>query len=135
MIVAKQLAQFLIGPLAMAVAVALSLWVLLGLLHIGQPAAYTVPEPVALPASTPEPEPRGSGTAGPSLVPSDSRRLVTPALRDALANKGYLVDPAAPDGSDNALTALGAFQDNEALPVQPKCDRQCRIALGLPGAE
>lgn len=135
MIVAKQLAQFLIGPLAMAVAVALGLWVLLGLLHIGPPAAYPVPEPVPLPASIPEPEPRGSGTAGPSLVPSDSWRFVTPELRDALAKKGYWVGPAAADGSDNALTTLGAFQDNEGLPVQPKCDQQCRIALGLPEAE
>jgi hypothetical protein len=56
-------------------------------------------------------------------------------MRDALAKKGYWAGPAAADGSDNALTALEAFQDNEALPVQPKCDQQCRIALGLPEAE
>jgi hypothetical protein len=56
-------------------------------------------------------------------------------MRDALARKGYWAGPAGADGGDNMLTALEAFQDNAALPVQPKCDQQCQTALGLPGPE
>jgi hypothetical protein len=33
----------------------------------------------------------------------------------------------------DTLVGLEAFQDSNALPVQPKCDQQCWTALGLPG--
>jgi hypothetical protein len=54
---------------------------------------------------------------------------------DALIAKGYPVGPGGANGTfnDDTLTALMAFQDANALPVQAECDQQCWTALGLPG--
>jgi hypothetical protein len=52
-------------------------------------------------------------------------------MQRALIRKGYLIIPTDAHGHDNTLTALEAFQDDSALPVQPKCDQQCWTALGL----
>jgi Putative peptidoglycan binding domain len=70
------------------------------------------------------------------LVAGDSGPLVT-QLQGALIEKGYWVGPAGADGKFDAgtLTALGAFQDNNALPMQPGCDQQGWTSLGLSGPE
>ena len=52
-------------------------------------------------------------------------------MQRALIRKGYSIGPADAHGHDDTLTALEAFQDDSALPVQPKCDQQCWTALGL----
>jgi peptidoglycan hydrolase-like protein with peptidoglycan-binding domain len=55
-------------------------------------------------------------------------------MQSALINKGFSVGSTGADGNFNedTLTGLEAFQDNNALPVQPLCDQQCWTALGLP---
>jgi len=70
------------------------------------------------------------------LGAGDSGLLVT-QLQGALIKRGYSIGLAGGDGSfdDDTLTALAAFQDNNALPVQPTCDQQCWIMLGLPHPE
>jgi peptidoglycan hydrolase-like protein with peptidoglycan-binding domain len=67
--------------------------------------------------------PLGAGDSGP---------LVT-RLQGALIKDGYSVGLAGADGNlnDDTLAALAAFQDNNALPVQPSCDQQCWTRLGL----
>lgn len=62
----------------------------------------------------------------------DSGPLVT-QLQGALIKNGYSAGLAGADGklNDDTLAALEAFQDNNALPVQPSCDQQCWTALGL----
>jgi peptidoglycan hydrolase-like protein with peptidoglycan-binding domain len=77
---------------------------------------------------------RRLGMAGLPLVPGDTGPLVT-QMQGALVAKGFSVGPSGPTGTfdDDTLTALEAFQDNNALPVQPKCDQQCWTALGLAG--
>ena len=62
----------------------------------------------------------------------DSGPLVT-QLQGALIKNGYSVGLAGADGTlnDDTLAALGVFQDNNALPVQPSCDQQCWTTLGL----
>ena len=52
-------------------------------------------------------------------------------MQRALIKKGYSIHPTGPHGQDDTLTALEAFQDDSALPVQSKCDQQCWTALGL----
>ena len=66
----------------------------------------------------------------------DSGALVT-QMQGALIEKGYWVGPAGADGKfdEDTQAALGAFQDNNALPVQPACDRRCWITLGLTRGE
>jgi peptidoglycan hydrolase-like protein with peptidoglycan-binding domain len=147
MTIGKKLMQFAAYPVAMAATVGLCLWVLLGPLHIGQPAVYplpelaaaSTPEPIPAPANTtPEPVPIKASNPEPKLdlgmadVPGDRSASVT-QVQSTLIKKGYSVGPAGADGnlSDNTLTALEAFQDDNALPVQPKCDQECRTALGF----
>jgi peptidoglycan hydrolase-like protein with peptidoglycan-binding domain len=67
------------------------------------------------------------------LEPGDTGELVT-AMQNAIVAKGYFIGAAGADGTfnDDTLGALEAFQDNEALPVQPLCDETCWNALGLP---
>ena len=62
------------------------------------------------------------------------RRMVT-QMQTAIIGKGYSVGPAGANGNFNEDTLFGleAFQDNDAFPVQAKCDQQCWTALGLPG--
>jgi hypothetical protein len=98
--------------------------------------AVSLPGDKAVPApddkSVPVPgDKEDSATATVILFPGDDGRLLT-QLQGALVRKGYSVGPAGADANDNALTALEAFQDDHALPVQPKCDQHCRTALGLP---
>jgi hypothetical protein len=56
-------------------------------------------------------------------------------MQSAIIAKGYSCGPAGANGNfdSETLTGLEAFQDNEALPVQAKCDQECWTALGLPG--
>lgn len=65
------------------------------------------------------------------LAAGDSGPLVT-QLQDALIEKDYSIGLAGADGTfdDETLAALKAFQDNNALPVQPTCDQQCWTTLG-----
>jgi len=160
MTIGKQLAQFAAYPVAMAATVGLCLWVLLGPLHIGQstvyplpepapastpgpiPARVNTPEPVSVPVNTPEPVPIPASNPerkldlGMAGVPGNGSALVT-QVQSALIKKGYSVGLAGADGNltNNTLTALEAFQDDNALPVQPKCDQQCRTALGFSGPD
>ena len=68
------------------------------------------------------------------LVPGATGDLVK-QMQGALINKGFSVGPSGANGvfNDDTLTALEAFQGDNALPVQPKCDQKCWTALGLPG--
>jgi N-acetylmuramoyl-L-alanine amidase len=68
------------------------------------------------------------------LVPGAKGDLVK-QMQTALIDKGFSVGPHGADGIFNAatLTALEAFQDNNALSVRPECDQQCWTALGLAG--
>ena len=106
-----------------------------------------ISEPIASPATDlhPAPDDRPARPSGriPSasedlpLVAGDGGPLVT-QLQGALIKRGYSVGLAGADGNffdDDTLTALGAFQDNNALPVQPTCDQQCWTMLGLPQPE
>jgi N-acetylmuramoyl-L-alanine amidase len=72
--------------------------------------------------------------AGLPLVPGATGDLVK-QMQDALINNGFSVGPSGANGvfNDGTLTALEAFQSNNALPVQPKCDQKCWSALGLAG--
>jgi peptidoglycan hydrolase-like protein with peptidoglycan-binding domain len=67
------------------------------------------------------------------LVPGDSGDLVKEMQR-ALIAKGFSVGPAGAHGKfdQDTLSALEAFQDNQALAVQPRCDKSDWAALGLP---
>jgi len=71
-----------------------------------------------------------------TLVPGDRGDAVKQMQR-ALIAKGYSCGKAGIDGifGSDTLTALEAFQDNEALTVQPKCDEATWSALGLPGTQ
>ena len=68
------------------------------------------------------------------LVPGDSGDLVK-QMQAAIIKNGFSCGAAGADGNFNSdtLTGLEAFQDDNALPVQAKCDQQCWTALGLPG--
>jgi peptidoglycan hydrolase-like protein with peptidoglycan-binding domain len=70
------------------------------------------------------------------LVPGDSGALVV-QMQGALIKNGYSCGAAGANGdfNDDTLTALEAFQDNSALPVQAECDQECWSALGLPGPD
>jgi hypothetical protein len=102
-----------------------------------EPAPVAAPEPPQeiifpepwIPTTIPEPKPEDPGIAG---IPGDSGPLVT-RMQGALIKKGYWAGPVGADGnfSDDTLTALEAFQDDSALPVQRTCDQQCWNALGL----
>jgi putative peptidoglycan binding protein len=137
MTIGKELAHFATYSVAMAAAVALCLWVLLvPLLHFGRPAGAVPKRELAVPEqklAVPEQELGDLGKVGLPLVPDDCGPLVT-QMQGKLIKKGYSVATAGVDGNfnDNTLTALEAFQDNNALPVQPMCDQQCWAALGLP---
>jgi hypothetical protein len=98
------------------------------------------PPPPAAPALPVVPDTRlarpsgriASAAADFPLVAGDRGPLVT-QMQGALIAKGYGVGLAGADGdfNDDTLTALGAFQDNNALPVQPTCDQACWTTLGL----
>ena len=66
------------------------------------------------------------------LKPGDTGPMVT-QMQNALVAKGFSIGPAGANGIFNpdTLSALEAFQDDDALPVQPLCDQQCWTALGL----
>ena len=68
------------------------------------------------------------------LVPGDTGPLVK-QMQGAIIKNGFSCGPAGADGQfgNATLTGLEAFQDDNALPVQPKCDQQCWTALGLKG--
>jgi peptidoglycan hydrolase-like protein with peptidoglycan-binding domain len=72
--------------------------------------------------------------AGLPLVPGDTGDLVK-QMQGALIKNGFSVGAGGANGvfNDDTLTALEAFQDSNALPVQAKCDQQCWTALGLAG--
>ena len=66
------------------------------------------------------------------LSPGDTGYMVT-EMQNALIAKGFFVGAAGANGvfNDDTLSALEAFQDNNALTVQPLCDQDCWTALGL----
>jgi peptidoglycan hydrolase-like protein with peptidoglycan-binding domain len=68
--------------------------------------------------------------AYPKLAPGATGDMVK-ALQHALIANGFSVGPTGADGKLGPLTtaALGAFQDNNALAVQPLCDNACWAAL------
>ena len=70
------------------------------------------------------------------LVPGDTGAQVM-QMQGALIQNGFSCGPGGPNGkfNDDTLTALEAFQDNHALPVQAECDQECWTALGLPGPD
>jgi peptidoglycan hydrolase-like protein with peptidoglycan-binding domain len=67
------------------------------------------------------------------LRPGDTGPMVK-NMQTALIGKGFSVGSAGANGifGDDTPTGLEAFQDDNALPVQPLCDQQCWTALGLP---
>ena len=121
MTIGKRLPQYATYSVAMATAVALSLWVLFVPLRIGGFAGPVLEQ------EFPEQEP-----GSPPPAPGDCGLLVA-RMQGKLIEEGYSVASTGADGyfGDGTLTALGAFQDNNALPVQPMCVHQCWAALGL----
>jgi hypothetical protein len=71
--------------------------------------------------------------AGLPLRPGDTGPMVT-QMQNAIVGRGFSIGAAGANGifNEDTLTALEAFQDDEALPVQPLCDQQCWTTLGLP---
>jgi hypothetical protein len=135
MVVRKPLAEIAIYSVAMPATVGLCLWILLGPLRIDLYLGTPMPgltkansEVTAVPVPGDKAD---SETPTVILFPGDDGRLLAQMQR-ALVGKGYSVGPAGAGGNDATLAALEAFQSNNALPVQPKCDLQCRTALGLP---
>ena len=66
----------------------------------------------------------------PRLAPGSTGEMVK-AMQHALIANGFSVGTAGADGKfgNQTQTALEAFQDDNALPVQPTCDRACWAAL------
>jgi len=157
----RRLIELAVYPVAMGAGAGLCLWVLLGPLRIDRLAskwgAPAMPEPPLAPGGRPTgvANPGAPATAELPLVPDEkpsglSERVVTAMadlplvrgdrgplvaqLQGALIKNGYWVGPAGTDGTLNGdtLAALATFQDNNALPMQPACNRQCWAALGLP---
>ena len=140
----KHLTEIAIYSVAMPATVGLCLWVLLGPLRIdlylgvplpglpkavsGAATAAPVPADKAETAAAPVPADKAAAVV---LFPGDDGRLLA-QIQGALIVKGYSVGAAGADGNDSTLIALEAFQDDNALPVQPTCDQQCRTALDLP---
>lgn len=114
------LLQFVTYPLALGACVAICLWVLLVPLRFDQLAfgLQKATEPVLL-------RPIGSSDSGPWVE----------QMQQALIKRGYFVGPGGADGdfNDDTVAALGTFQDNNGLEVQPQCNRQCWTVLRLPG--
>ena len=146
MVARKSLTEIAVYSVAMPAIVGLCLWVLLGPLRIDRYLGVPIPgltkadngAATAAPVGAPVPgDKAGSETAtviepaAVILFPGDDGRLLA-QMQAALIRKGYSVGTAGADANDNTVTALEAFQDDKALPVQPKCDPQCRTALGLP---
>ena len=140
MAVVRQLVEYATYPIAMGVGVGLCLWALLGPLRIDR---LTVSERAIsakadhlplVPVDRPTRPPGRvtSAIADFPLVAGDRGPLVT-QMQGALIAKGYGVGLAGADGdfNDDTLTALAAFQDNDALPVQQTCDQECWTTLGL----
>ena len=69
----------------------------------------------------------------PKLAPGATGDMVK-ALQSALVANGFSVGTAGADGKfgDQTRSALQAFQDDQALPVQPFCDQACWAALYRP---
>jgi hypothetical protein len=112
----KRLAEIAILSVAMPATVLLCLWVLFGVLRIDRLLGVPKRE-LSL---------QDSGMAAIGIVPGEGHWA---KMQRALIKKGYSILPTGPHGQDNTLTALEAFQDDRALPVQPKCDQQCWTAL------
>ena len=141
MVIAKRLAQFAACSIAMGATVGVCLWVWFVF------APSLIEQYAALPEPTKQ-EQNAEVEKVPSLpeqatdqTPADLALPLTPGasglfvklMQGALIAKGSSVGPAGANGNfnDDTLVALQAFQDNNALPVQPKCDRECWSALGL----
>lgn len=105
------LVQFVAHPLALAACVAIGLWVLLGVLRVERFAGSRQ---------------EGYPSIRLPIVASDSGLRVK-LMQKALIGRGYFVGPAGADGefNEHTMTALEAFQDNNALPIAPQCDQQC----------
>ena len=127
----KPLAELAIYSLAMPLTIGLCLWILLGPFRIDRYLGLPIPAPKANAAEPATPAPVKAATATVVLFPGDDDRLLT-QLQRALAGRGYSVGAGGANENEDTLAALEAFQDSNALPVQPKCDPQCWTALGLP---
>jgi peptidoglycan hydrolase-like protein with peptidoglycan-binding domain len=115
MITEKPLVQFLAYPLAMGACVAISLWILLDVLRIEQLAGNTQQNATTMPHLP--------------IISSDSGLRVK-RLQEALISRGYYIGAVADgDFNEDTIAALGTFQDNNALPVEPQCDQQCWTEL------
>jgi hypothetical protein len=111
----KPLVQFVAYPLAMAACVAISLWVLLGVLRLERLAGSRQ---------------ENITTMHLPIISSD-HGLRVKRMQNALVSRGYFIGSAGADGdfNEDTMSALGAFQDNSALPVEPQCDQQCWTEL------
>ena len=69
----------------------------------------------------------------PKLAPGATGDMVK-ALQNALIANGFSVGTSGADGrfGDQTRSALQTFQDDNALPVQPFCDKACWAALYNP---
>jgi peptidoglycan hydrolase-like protein with peptidoglycan-binding domain len=64
----------------------------------------------------------------PKLAPGATGEMVS-ALQHALSANGFAA-PASGTFDDATTAALEAFQDDNALPVRPLCDKTSWAALG-----
>jgi hypothetical protein len=146
MVARKPLAEIAIYSVAMPATIGLCLWVLLGPLRIDRYLGVPIPglpkansaAAIVAPVGAPVPGDKADSEtatviepAAIVLFPGDDGRLLA-QMQGALTGKGYSVGSGGADENDNTLSALEAFQSDNALPVQPKCDQQCWTALGLP---
>jgi hypothetical protein len=141
----KPLVKFVGYPLAMGACVGICLWVLLVPLRIDRFANGPDEFAAAVPPPAPPlvaPDHRGWGKQMPEALTMPPPPIVerdngpwVKQMQEALTKMGYFVGSAGADGNfnDDTLVALGTFQDNNALPVQPQCDLECRTQLRLPG--
>lgn len=128
------MARFPLLAMCVSLAVAFSLWVLLGLVDVGRivPTSPTadrqvVRQPVMRRVVVPA---APDGWFVSYCEGGECRTVVE--LQRALIKKGFGVGGDGINGEPHldTLSALQAFQDNHALSVQPGCDRQCWDALG-----
>ncbi len=121
MVISRPIQQFATFAVVMPASVAFCLWVLLVPLGVDR-FAGTVQD-------------RGPPMPNFPIVPGASGPFVK-QMQEALIKNGYWVGLTGADGNfgDETLEALTTFLDNNALPVQPKCDQLCWTVLRSPRA-
>jgi hypothetical protein len=141
--------QMVAYSLAMAGGVFISLWFIFMVLGFGGerlPAASSVTDTAA---PTPPVEDTPAPAVSPAMAPAppepqpaklDLSSPLAAKMQGALLKNGYSLGKDGDDRdvndvndvNDGTLAALEAFQDNNALPVQPTCDERCWTMLGFP---